>query len=77
MKPQVVVTDVEMPRLDGLGLVRRIRRDERLAAIPVIIFSNLGADQDRQAGLEAGADAYMAKSEFSREALRDTIERML
>ena len=77
IEPLIVVTDVEMPRLDGLGLVRRIRRDKRLAGIPVIIFSNLGADQDKQAGLEAGADAYLAKSDFSREALRDVIERML
>jgi CheY-like chemotaxis protein len=77
LRPQIVVTDVEMPRLDGLGLVRRIRRDERLASVPIIIFSNLGADQDRHVGLEAGADAYLSKSEFSREALRDVIERML
>ncbi len=75
--PQIVVTDVDMPRLDGLGLCRRIRRSERLSGIPIIIFSNRGAIQDRQAGLEAGADAYIAKAEFNRNSFRDVIERML
>jgi two-component system, chemotaxis family, sensor kinase CheA len=75
--PQIVVTDVDMPRLDGLGLCRRIRRSKRLSGIPIIIFSNRGAIQDRQAGLEAGADAYISKAEFNRNSFRDVIERML
>ncbi|RMG13894.1 MAG: hybrid sensor histidine kinase/response regulator [Planctomycetota bacterium] len=77
IRPQLVVTDVEMPRLDGLALVRRIRRDERLRDLPVIIFSNRGAEQDRHAGLRAGADAYITKAEFNQESFRSVIERML
>lgn len=77
IRPSLVVTDIEMPRLDGLGLVRRIRSVGRLADLPVIIVSNRGSPQDQQAGLEAGADGYVTKTEFSLASFRTLIERML
>ncbi|MBI3722381.1 response regulator, partial [bacterium] len=76
-KPDLIVSDLEMPRLDGFGLIRRIRADARVNEVPIIIVSTRGADEDRRAGLEAGADAYIVKSEFDEATLRSTIERLL
>jgi two-component system sensor histidine kinase and response regulator WspE len=64
----LVITDVDMPRLDGIELVRRIRQDARLSRLPVIIVSYKDREEDRLRGLEAGADAYMTKSRFHDEA---------
>jgi len=75
--PNLVVSDVEMPRLNGLGLARRIRSHELLGAVPIIIVSTRGSDADRQAGLEAGADAYLTKSELTEKSFRILVERLL
>lgn len=77
VRPLAILTDVEMPRLDGLGLARRVRAHEGLAGIPLVIVSNRGSSQDREAGLQAGADSYMTKSEFSEANLRKILERLL
>jgi two-component system sensor histidine kinase and response regulator WspE len=60
----LVITDVDMPRLDGIGLVTRIRADDRLASLPVVIVSYKDREEDRLRGLEAGADHYLTKSSF-------------
>jgi two-component system sensor histidine kinase and response regulator WspE len=60
----LVITDVDMPRLDGIGLVSRIRSDARLASLPVVIVSYKDREEDRLRGLEAGADHYLTKSSF-------------
>lgn len=65
----LVVTDVEMPRMDGYALTESIRRTDAIATTPVLILTTLGTDADRRRGLEAGADAYLLKSAFSAEAL--------
>jgi two-component system, chemotaxis family, sensor kinase CheA len=77
VRPLAILTDVEMPRLDGLGLARRVRAHEDLAGTPLVIVSNRGSSQDREAGLQAGADSYLTKSEFSEATLRKTLERLL
>ncbi|HBP16346.1 MAG TPA: hybrid sensor histidine kinase/response regulator, partial [Planctomycetes bacterium] len=77
IKPLLILTDIEMPRLDGFALVRRVRARPKLAGVPVVIVSNRGSEQDREAGLQAGADAYLPKSEFSTANLRETLERLL
>ena len=77
IRPLLILTDIEMPRLDGFALVRRVRARPKLAGVPVVIVSNRGSEQDREAGLQAGADAYLSKSEFSTASLRETIERLL
>jgi two-component system chemotaxis sensor kinase CheA len=75
--PDLVLTDVEMPRLDGLGLVRRLRREQKTKDVPILIVSTRGSDEDKQAGLEAGADGYIVKSAFDEATLKDIIERLL
>jgi two-component system, chemotaxis family, sensor kinase CheA len=73
----LVVTDVDMPRLDGLELTRAIRAIDRRASLPVIIVTARGSEADRRSGIEAGADAYMAKPDFNQQALLATVERLV
>jgi two-component system sensor histidine kinase and response regulator WspE len=60
----LVVTDVDMPRMNGIELVRAIKGDERLRNLPVMIVSYKEGEEDRLLGLEAGADYYLTKSSF-------------
>jgi two-component system chemotaxis sensor kinase CheA len=73
----VVVTDVDMPRMDGVTLTAAIRRAPRLRDLPVILLTALGSDEDRRRGMEAGASAYLVKSTFDRAELLDVIAREL
>jgi len=59
--PDVVITDVMMPRCDGYGLLKRLRADERLGGTPVIFLTAKGMTSDRIAGFQAGADDYIPK----------------
>lgn len=61
LQPDVVITDVMMPRCDGYGLLRRLRGDERLGGTPVIFLTAKGMTADRIAGFQAGADDYIPK----------------
>jgi two-component system chemotaxis sensor kinase CheA len=63
----LVVSDVEMPHLDGIGLCERIRASERTASLPVILVTSLNQPAQRARGLEAGADAYVTKSSFDQD----------
>lgn len=69
----VVVSDVDMPRMDGFGLVEAIRASASLRALPVVLVTGRGDEADRRRGLEAGADAYIVKSSFRQEELLETI----
>jgi two-component system, chemotaxis family, sensor kinase CheA len=77
--PQIalVITDLEMPELDGIELTRAIRADPARSSLPVVIVTSYGAEADRRRGIEAGADAYMAKRSFDRQALLTTVERLV
>jgi two-component system sensor histidine kinase and response regulator WspE len=70
---QLVISDVDMPRMDGIALVRSIKGDARLQATPVIIVSYKEREEDRLRGLDAGADAYLTKSSFHDQTLLDTV----
>ena len=72
---QAVVTDVDMPRIDGLELTRRIRSDPALAHLPVIMVTSLQSEADVQRGRDAGATEYQHK--FSREKLQTALTRCL
>ncbi|MDQ0395735.1 hybrid sensor histidine kinase/response regulator [Labrys monachus] len=65
----LVVTDVDMPRMDGIELVTLIKNDVRLGGIPVMIVSYKDREEDRRRGLDAGADYYLAKGSFHDETL--------
>jgi two-component system sensor histidine kinase and response regulator WspE len=73
----LVVTDVDMPRLDGIELVRRIRADVRLKALPVMIVSYKDREEDRLRGLDAGADYYLTKGSFHDETLVQAVRDLI
>jgi two-component system, chemotaxis family, sensor kinase CheA len=74
---QLVVSDWQMPRLDGIGLTRRIRAHPRLSRLPVILCTSLDSPEERAAGLEAGADGYLVKREVERGRLLDLVRQLL
>ncbi|HEU5087796.1 MAG TPA: response regulator, partial [Roseiflexaceae bacterium] len=73
----LVVSDVEMPRVDGFQLTSRIRTELGKTDLPVIIVTSLSSDTHRRRGLEAGAQAYIVKSQFNQGNLIDTIRQLL
>jgi two-component system sensor histidine kinase and response regulator WspE len=73
----LVVTDIDMPRMDGIELVTLIKRDPVLKPVPVMIVSYKDRDEDRRRGLEAGADYYLAKGSFHDEALLDAVRDLI
>ncbi len=76
-RPDLVLTDVEMPVMDGFALTERIRAHDSLSSVPVIILTSRGSDQSRRHGLEVGADGYIVKSGFDQNALLSAVERLL
>ena len=69
----LVVTDIDMPRMDGIELVGLIKKDPRLRAVPVMIVSYKDREEDRRRGLDAGADFYLTKGGFHEEALLQAV----
>ena len=73
----IIISDVEMPEINGIELTERLRHNERLKNIPVILVTSLASEQDKVKGIQAGADAYIVKSEFNQEELLSTIQRLI
>jgi len=73
----LVVTDVDMPRMDGIELVTRIRAEPRLRTMPVMVVSYKDREEDRRRGLDAGADYYLAKGSFHDDALLDAVADLI
>ncbi len=73
----IVVSDVEMPRMNGFELTTKIRQNKRLGQIPVILVTALESANDRQRGMEVGANAYIVKSSFEKSNLIDTMNRLV
>lgn len=73
----LVVTDVDMPRMDGIELVSRIKADAKLQGLPVMVVSYKDREEDRRRGLDAGADYYLAKGSFHDDALLDAVEDLI
>ena len=73
----LLVSDVEMPRMNGFDLTARVRADRRLADLPVVLVTALDSRQDRERGADAGANAYLVKSSFDQNNLLATIRRLL
>ncbi|MEY2568000.1 MAG: two-component system, chemotaxis family, sensor kinase CheA [Actinomycetota bacterium] len=73
----LVLTDVEMPRMDGFALTEAIRAHPARGNVPVLILTSRSNEEDRQRGLEAGADGYIVKSAFNEAALLSAVERLM
>jgi chemotaxis protein histidine kinase CheA/CheY-like chemotaxis protein len=73
----LVLTDVEMPRMNGLRLVQRLREQATTRELPVIIVSSMGEGKDKKRGLDVGADAYLTKGEMNQERLLGAVERLI
>jgi len=73
----LVVSDVDMPRMDGIQLVEHIKQDARLKAIPVVIVSYKDREEDRIRGLDAGANAYLTKSSFHDQTFLTTVADLI
>jgi chemotaxis protein histidine kinase CheA/ActR/RegA family two-component response regulator len=73
----LLVTDIEMPRMDGLELTRRVRLDPARKDLPIVLVTSRGKDSDIQAGAAAGADEYLVKGQFDHDKLLQAVERHL
>lgn len=73
----LIVADVEMPRLDGFGLLETMKRDAGLSKLPIIMMTSRAAEADIQRGLDLGADAYLVKQSFDQRELLTTIRQLL
>jgi two-component system, chemotaxis family, sensor kinase CheA len=73
----LVVSDVDMPRMNGFDLTERIRRDRELGETPVVLVTALESREDRERGVEVGANAYIVKSSFDQSNLLETIKRLI
>ncbi|KAA0579708.1 response regulator [Azospirillum sp. B21] len=77
MEVGLIISDVEMPRMDGFALLQAVKADKRLAEIPVILVTSRASDEDRERGLRLGADAYIVKTRFDQNELLAGIRRLL
>lgn len=73
----LIISDIQMPRLDGFGLLQAVKNDAALKSLPVILVSSLEAREDRERGLALGADAYVVKRKFDQKELLETIGQFL
>lgn len=75
--PDLVISDVQMPRMDGFALAARIKKEPRTAQLPVILVTSLESPEDKAKGVEAGADAYIVKRSFDQVNLLETITQLI
>ena len=73
----LVITDVEMPRMTGFQMLEEMKRDPRLARTPVIVVTSLAKREDQERGLALGADAYIVKRKFDHQDLLDTVRQLI
>jgi two-component system chemotaxis sensor kinase CheA len=75
--PDLIVSDVEMPNMNGFELTQRVRGDHKLKDMPLVLVTTLSSDEDRKRGLDAGADAYVIKGSAEQDQLLDTVRRLI
>ena len=76
-KFDAVVSDVDMPRMNGFNLTEKIRGDKKMAELPVVLVTALGSREDRERGIDVGANAYIVKSSFDQSNLLETLRRLI
>jgi len=76
-KPDLILLDLILPGVDGFEVLSRMKADEKLAEIPVIILSNLGQREEIERGLKLGANDYMIKAHFTPREIIDKIKTVL
>ena len=76
-KADLVISDVQMPRMDGFELLEAMKKDPNLNRIPVIVVTSLERQEDQERGLALGADAYIVKQKFDQAELLATIRQIL
>ncbi len=72
-----VVSDVQMPKMDGFELAAQIRQNRDFAELPIVLVTTLASDEDKKRGVEVGANAYITKGTFNQEVLLDTLRRLM
>jgi two-component system chemotaxis response regulator CheY len=73
-KPDIILTDINMPIMDGLKLVQRVRADERLREVPILVITTEGGAEDKARALALGANAYIAKPIQAPQVIRQVKE---
>ena len=73
----IVISDVEMPRMNGFELTEKIKNDEKLSELPVVLVTALAKKEDREKGMDVGANAYIVKSSFDQSNLLNIVKRLL
>lgn len=75
--PDILVSDVEMPHMDGFTLTAEVRKMAQSSSLPIVLVTSLGSQEDRERGVDAGADAYIIKSSFDQSNLLEVISRLV
>ena len=73
----LIITDIQMPRMDGYSLIEKIKASAQLKSIPVIIVSARGSQEEKKRGLDAGADAFIVKTDFEQDTLIDFVRKFI
>jgi two-component system chemotaxis sensor kinase CheA len=73
----LLVSDVEMPRMDGFTLAQTVRESKRFREIPIILVTSRDSESDKARGISVGADAYLIKSAFDQRNLLETVKQLL
>ena len=76
-KYDMLVSDVEMPRMNGFELTEKVRSDDKLSDLPVILCTTLSRREDRERGVQVGANAYLTKKNFEQSNLLETVDRLI
>ena len=73
----LLVSDIDMPRMNGFALCKKVRGFPHTADLPIVLVTSLDSREDREKGIDAGANAYIVKSSFDRSNLLDVVKRLL
>ena len=73
----LIVTDIQMPGMDGFELTEQIKKNEKFKDLPVIMVTSLDSDEDKKRGIAVGANAYITKSDFETKKLLDMVQQLL